>query len=313
MKHRLGLSLLIAAHRVRNRLSRGQGDRVPMPIVVGAPRSGTTLLRMMLDSHPELAVPPETGFLVPALRIWGPSVYRRRAFFRLVTGSPAWGDHGVPADDFWRQLESVEPFSVSEGLRCFYRTYAARFGKARWGDKTPIYGLYILGIEQLLPEARFIHLIRDGRDVALSLREVWFSPSRDMRELARYWRRHVSTTRAQGGSCRHYLEVRFEDLVRDPASTLKGICAFCGLSYDPRMTDYHLRAPERLREHKARRGPDGSVLVSHEQRLVQQRMTMRPPDLARVGTWRKGMLPSERRAFEDVAGRFLGELGYETH
>lgn len=75
------------------------------------------------------------------------------------------------------------PALLAEGVRLFYRLYARRHGKARWGDKTLLYRLHLTEIEKILPEAHFIHSIRDGRDVALSLREVWFAPSQDISAL----------------------------------------------------------------------------------------------------------------------------------
>jgi hypothetical protein len=291
-------------------------ESVPMPLIVGAPRSGTTLLRLMLDAHRELAIPPETGFLIPALYMAGAGVTLRRSFFNLVTQYPpravGWQDFGIPADEFWHALARLEPFSVSAGLRCFYQLYAARFGKSRWGDKTPAYGGHMVAIEQGLPEAHFIHIIRDGRDVALSLRQVWFSPGQDMRLLAKTWRRDVSVTRAQGRRCAHYLEVRYEALVRNPVAVLSQICAFLSLEYEPQMATYYQRAPERLAEHQARVRSDGRVIVTRDQRRAQQRLTTCPPDPSRIYHWKRTMPREEREQFEKVAGPLLAELGYEV-
>ena len=110
-----------------------------MPIIVGAPRSGTTLLRFMLDSHHDMAIPPETGFLVLARRFKRTGDELRREFFTALSDPPAWKDFGIPADSFWDALLKIHPFSAAEGYRSFYRMYAARFGKDRWGDKTPLY------------------------------------------------------------------------------------------------------------------------------------------------------------------------------
>jgi len=62
------------------------------------------------------------------------------------------------------ELQKITPFHVDAAIRCFYRLYAAQLGKERWGDKTPSYGRHMRAIEQVLPEACFIHIIRDGRD-----------------------------------------------------------------------------------------------------------------------------------------------------
>ena len=286
----------------------------PMPILVGSPRSGTTLLRLMLDSHPEMAIPPETAFLPAAQDLEGQGDELRERFFeRIVTfpaSAPAWGDFGIRKEDFHARLQEIRPFSVAEGFRLFYRMYAARFGKPRWGEKTPLYCHHLPYLQNLFPEARFIHIVRDGRDAAVSLRERWFSPGFEIEVQARHWRDNVAAARRDGPACRHFLEVRFEDMVQDPEAVLRRICGFVELPYHPDMLRFPERAPERLEEHRTRYRPDGSVLVSHEERLRQQAHTRRPPDPAKIGLWRQALLAEEARRFEEIAGDLLDAYGY---
>lgn len=288
---------------------------LPMPIIVGSPRSGTTLLRLMLDSHPELAIPPETGFLKLGPKFKGRGDDLRRKFFHTLTNYPetfnAWPDFEISEEAFWAALTEIEPFTVADGYRVFYRLYAARFGKARCGDKTPLYCLEIETIRKVLPEARFIHIIRDGRDAALSLRKMWFSPGREIETQAAYWRRCVLAGRKAGVNSFDYLEVRFEDLILKMRETLNRICAFIHLEYDDAMTRYYTRAPARLQEHKGRSRSDGTEIFSQEQRLLQQRHTTEPPDAARVFAWKSVMGAEERERFQLVAGDLLKDLGYE--
>src|SRR6185295_19563848 len=95
----------------------------PMPVIVGAPRSGTTLLRFMLDAHAELAIPPETGFLAIGRSIRGADKDIRQEFFDAVTtfppDAPAWDDFGIPRAQLWSLLCDITPFSVAEGYRTF--------------------------------------------------------------------------------------------------------------------------------------------------------------------------------------------------
>jgi hypothetical protein len=299
----------------RHKSRRVASDRPPAPFIVGSPRSGTTLLRLMLDSHPRLAIPPETGFLPRTLFAFaGSEEHRRRAFVDALvnfpSGAPAWQDFGIESRTLLAELRKITPFTVDEGLRCFYRLYAARFGKPRWGDKTPTYGRHLRAIERVLPEACFIHLIRDGRDVALSLRNLWFSPGTDMGTLAGQWCRDVTASRRESLRCRRYLELRYEALVLQPEQTLKRVCAFIEIDYDGTMTKYHDRAPARLLEHRARIGTRDEIVASHEQRLAQQGATMSPPDCSRIFGWKRQMLEHERAAYEAVAGSLLASLGY---
>ena len=286
-----------------------------MPVIVGAPRSGTTLLRFMLDSHPDLAIPPETGFLVlgadPSLRREGAT---REEFFSAITrfpeDSPAWQDFGIPADLFRAELERIEPFRAPDAYRAFYRLYAERMGKSRWGDKTPTYCLHMETIRDLLPEAHFLHIIRDGRDVALSLRQTWFSPGPDMKSQALLWQNCVLSAREQAQRCPAYMEVRYEELIQAPRPALEAVCRFLSLEFHSSMLSYFTRVPERLKEHRARLRVDGSVVVTREQRLRQQHLTARPPDRSRVFAWRQTMTRRERIEFERFAGEGLRACGY---
>jgi hypothetical protein len=286
-----------------------------MPIVVGAPRSGTTLLRFMLDAHPDLAIPPETGFLRLGTRFKATQPGVREAFARAIVGyppeAPGWQDFGVPEESFRDALQDLDPFSVSEGFRAFYRLYAARFGKPRWGDKTPLYCMEIETIRRTLPEVRFIHLIRDGRDSSLSLRGLWFSPGPRIETQATYWRKCVLRAREAGVGRSDYLEVRYEDLVRRPRDTIEQVCAFVDLDFRDEMVRPHLRSPDRLSEHRGRWRPDGTSLVTAEQRLQQQRRTMEPLDERCVFGWKSTMADEERARFRRVAGDLLEALGYE--
>lgn len=307
---------LAAVHAMRRCWYRKRSaPNPPAVFIVGSPRSGTTLLRLMLDAHPQLAIPPETGFIPETLScIGGTDKIRQRAFceklINFPAGAPAWCDFGISRRELFNEVQAIVPFQLDEAIRCFYRLYAGRFGKSRWGDKTPNYGLYAPAIRSMLPEASFVHIIRDGRDVALSIRDLWFAPGKDMSSLARQWRHDVSFTRKRSAGCRRYIEIRYESLVREPEPELRKICEFIELNYDPAMLRYHERAPARLREHRARVHIDGRTLVTAEARLAQQKLTTVPPDTSRISSWKTEMHAHERAEYEAVAGPLLRALGY---
>lgn len=285
-----------------------------MPFIVGSPRSGTTLLRLMVDSHPLLAIPPETGFFFKIARFTGTADERRAEFGARLTRSTgidgSWRDFGLSSEEFLARLQSIQPFDVAEGLRLFYRMYADTQSKPRWGDKTPLYCRNLCEIQDLLPEARFIHILRDGRDVAASLRRQWFSPGPSIEAQALYWRRNVEAARQHARRCRHYHEVRYEDLVRDPEPALRRICSFIELDFDAAMLRYWQRAPERLTEHAARVRENGEVMLSAEQRRSQQSHVLQPPDAGRIGTWKSTLTRVEKLRFRLVAGGLVRALGY---
>jgi hypothetical protein len=191
-----------------------------------------------------------------------------------------------------------------------YRLYAARFGKSRWGDKTPIYYSHMAVIQRVLPEARFIHVVRDGRDVALSHAGLWFGPGAH-EDAALWWVSRVQDARRQADLVPAYLEVRYEDLITDTESTLRRICQFLRLPWQTCMLDYYRRAGERLAElNRDVPAPDGSRIVRGEDRLGIFERTTHPPDAERVARWRRELPADQLATFEHTAGSMLREFGY---
>lgn len=188
---------------------------------------------------------------------------------------------------------------TGEAIAAIYEAYAARAGKPRWGDKTPMYMRHLRLLERLFPDAQYVHLIRDGRDAALSFLRMpagtytrtWAHPD-TAAEFACLWRTEVRAARElrrRVGSSR-YLEVRYEDLVNRPEVVIRRICEFAGLPYESAMLDYA-----------------GAVDVSrkpHQQRLLQ-------PLTPGVRDWRTQMTDEDVGAFESIAGDLLAALGYE--
>lgn len=282
----------------------------PAPFIVGVERSGTTLLRLMLDSHPDLAIPFETHFLHRLVA--APPGLTAAGFLDLVTASPSWPNLGVPQDRLATALAMLSPFSAAEGARAFYRLAAARSGKPRWGDKTPPYLRCMPAIARLLPEARFVHLIRDGRDAALSSRGLWFGLGDDPRAAARAWMAQIVQARNDARLLPHYLEVRYEDLVLDPEATLTRICGFLDLPFDAAMLDYHRTAGARLAEVVRPFGRGEAATFSPQDFVAIHERTQQPPDAGRVERWRRELPAADLKRFERVAGKLLRSLGYET-
>ncbi|MFL5819908.1 MAG: sulfotransferase family protein [Solirubrobacteraceae bacterium] len=297
--------------RVRRHLARREPTQ-PAPFVVGVTRSGTTLLRLMLDAHPQLAVPPETHFALEVIAAFKEGPVTPERFVAIVTGHRRWPDFGLDADVLRARVSEAQPLAAGPALRAFYRYYADQAGKPRWGDKTPGYLRKMSSIERALPEARFIHLIRDGRDVAVSITGLHFGP-RSVPKAAHRWAKRIRVAREQGRRVGHYTEVRYEDLVLEPEATLRRICAFVELDWDPAMLDYHDRAADRLQEitRDLPRSREGEVIRA-DQRVGIHALASRPPQSDRVGRWRTEMSDSDQAAFVETAGDLLAELGYPT-
>jgi hypothetical protein len=281
----------------------------PVPFVVGVGRSGTTLLRLMLDAHPKLAIPPETYFGAAVV------AFEREGTERavdVILESQLWPDCGLCADEFRRRVDRRSPANVGELLRTFYELYAEKRGKRRWGDKTPHYVESMAVIRDVFPEARFVHIVRDGRDVALSLTPLWFSPG-DLTTVAEFWSQTLISARCQARElpADAYKEVKYEDLVREPTATLKELCAYLELDWNPSMLEYHRQAPRRIAVESAERQRNGRT-ISSQQRIGIHELVGHAPRADRAGRWQKEMSAADRRVFQVVAGDIMETFGYES-
>jgi hypothetical protein len=272
--------------------------------VVGVGRSGTTLLRLMLDAHPHLAIPPETHFV--------PEVIKDAAVDAIIAAR-GWGDFGLDPTVLRERVAALDRDRPADVLRAFYELYAEQQGKPRWGDKTPIYVTAMRPIARTLAEARFVHLIRDGRDVAVSRRRRGMGVGKPMADTARRWRKRIEDARHDARRLRgRYLELRYEDLVANPEPALRRICELVELEFDPAMLAHEHGASERLAELGGDLpAAEGRKPRPGEERLAAHALAARPASSERSGAWRTEMSTAERAEFEAVAGDLLAKLGYD--
>jgi hypothetical protein len=305
-RYRQRASIVLAGRRLRGRTP----EPAPAPFVCGVTRSGTTLIRLMLDSHPDLAIPGETHWVPKLIKAQERRKHSADELADLIIDHKRWGDFHLDATDLRARFEALDPVTAADAIRAFYFLYAEREGKSRYGDKTPGYVKDMRRLQRVLPEARFVHIIRDGRDVSLSHLRMNWGPE-TYAQSARLWRNRIRKARKMAPSIDHYMEVYFEDLVADTEGVIRRVCDFVELDFDPVMLDYHERAEERLAE-KARdlprkNRPDQPA----ETRLDSHRLAKEPPRSDRVGMWRERMTPEEVAEYEAVAGDMLVTLGYE--
>jgi hypothetical protein len=234
----------------------------------------------------------------------------------LLTTHRRWGDFNLDPDELRTRLEAADRLDATTAARCFFGLYADGQDKPRWGDKSPRYAVNMPLIKRTLPEARFIHLIRDGRDVALSALKGRDPRPEKVEVTARRWKRRLA--RARGAAERvPYIEVRYEDLLTDTEAQLRRICEFTELAWDPAVMTYYERAEERLQEmgdalpaqHPDR--VEGKEERRRSRRMKRHALATTPPDPDRIAVWRRRMDPASLAAFEEIAGDELAELGYE--
>jgi Sulfotransferase family len=284
----------------------GKGRRVnPYVFLVGSARSGTTLLRRIVDAHPEIAITPETH--------WVPRWYEQRAgvtpegmvtpeLLDRLSSYRRFARFEVQREDLERLLEGDGPVSYSTFVSGFYDLFGRRRGKRLVGDKTGEYARRIPTLHELWPRARFVHLIRDGRDVCLSVldwkerpgasRFVTWQEDR-VATTAFWWKRNVQLAREAGARLppELYYEVRYEALVTRAEEECRALCNFLDVSFDDSM----------LRFHEGR---------TRTERGLSPKSAWLPitPGLR---DWRSQMRSDDVERFEAAAGDLLDELGYE--
>jgi uncharacterized membrane protein YkvA (DUF1232 family) len=247
------------------------------PIVIGGcGSSGTTLVRHILNRHPAIFCGPESTLFLS--RITSPDDLADRFGFER------------PEVSGWRRAAR----SRVEFIERFQRACLARSGKQLWADKTPENLRCFPQIRRRFPQAKFVHVIRDGRDVACSLRQArWMSLEKitggadraspeAFEACVRYWAERVRFGRGLAGDPRYH-EVRYEDLLARPQETLKALTAFLGVPWDPALLDAEDGAAERAAA---------------------------PLSRASVGRWRQELSAAEAEIVQRHAGDLLIDLGY---
>ncbi len=270
-------------------------------IVVGCPRSGTTLLQLMLHSHRRIAVPPETRFVIDAYdrrREFGDlrDPANRRALGEWITKrrESVFHDLGLDADAVTEEIVSGPP-TLGSALATVFQAYARRHGKARWGDKRPTYIQHLDHILRLFPDAQVVHVIRDGRDCVASLKEMsWYK--KDTNHAISTWAQAVDAgrraARTLGPSSYH--ELRYEDLVADPEAVLRELCGFLEEEYDPAMTE-----PSRV----------AKTAVPAQKHWHER--THGAVTTGRIRSWEQRLDPAEIALAEAALGGRMREYGYE--
>jgi hypothetical protein len=271
----------------------------PYVFIVGCPRSGTTLLRRILDAHPQLAITRETHWITQEAvdRPVGPDLLARLATVERFARME------VDQAELERLLARPQPVSYAEFVSAVFDLYGKAHGKRLVGDKVPGYVMEMPHLHRLFPHARFVHLIRDGRDVCSSAldwkrmhsvfakRPGWEADR--VATTALWWEQRVRAGRAAGAQLGDglYRELRYEALVTDPERTCRALCDFLDVPYSDRMLAFN----------EGRERDDAALSAKRAWRPIT-------PGLR---NWRTEMAGDDAERFEAAAGPLLDELGYE--
>lgn len=278
----------------------------PYAFAGGCPRSGTTLLQRMLHHHPLLAMVNDSHFIPQCVPKGVPpsDMELTPQLVECVRSYPRFKRLHLPDAAVDRAERGAGTYA--EFVSHLYTEFAMAHGKRLAGEKTPDYIRRIPVLQTLFPWARFLHVIRDGRDVALSVLD-WATkdgrirgPSRSplwheepVAATALWWMRFIVKGRRDGSTLgsERYLEVRFERLVANPRDTLHEVLSFLELPYAEETLQYHERTTE----------PNGG----------RSAKSASLPPTPGLRDWRKQMSSRDVELFEGLAGPLLGDLGYE--
>ena len=267
--------------------------------IIGSGRSGTTLLRLLLSNHSRIHIPPETWFIIPLIQelpLDRPlSADEVQKALRIIVNHYRWPDMEIGDGDLRGRATQLCAPRLREIIDLVYGLLLAKSGKARLGDKTPPYIAIVPEIAELYPGARFIHLVRDGRDVSISYIELTYE-CRFYDGKRFEWISSLDKALAYRRSAysEQILEIKYEDIVRTPEITLARICNFLGESYEPAMITRGLQVEA----------------IPERERIIHGKIN-RPMSASSVSIWRQKLSAPECFLMESCLHKHLVEFGYE--
>lgn len=279
--------------------------------ILGNPRSGTSLFRLMLNAHPSVIAPPECGFM----QWWYNKYYdweqkdnftnRLDQFLEDLFNSKKIEIWNIEKIDIKEYIQNQSPKNYNELTACIYLAYGYKRAEVNCIiDKNNYYIHHLDWLTKMWPKAKFIHIIRDGRDVACSYRGVntlktvsEYKPilPQKIENIAEEWVKNNINIRELFGAYKYHL-VRYEDLLKHPAKTLGKICEYLEINFDNQMLMYYDLKEDYLKEPK--------------KTLDWKKKTKEKPDPKRIGQYLSVLDKDEIESFENIAVKQLQEYGY---
>ena len=264
--------------------------------VIGLSRSGTTLIRDLLNRHDQVNLPKAESHFIPMLvKQFGETpdlndpVIRRRMVRMIAASTYAsiMANRGQPIDPD-AILARMPRTDLCDFLGFLFRRCAEEPGRTDtiWGDKTPNYLMHVPMLKRICPEARFLHIVRDVRDRCISVRGMW---RKNLYRAADQWEEHILYSRGFADRFgRDYTEIHYEELLRDPPAVLRGVCDFLEIPFQDKMTQLQ-RPVQRFGDARNR-----SEIVRDN-----------------TGKYRSRISKAELLRIEQVAWPMMIEMGYE--
>lgn len=269
--------------------------------IVGSGRSGSTLLRMILASHSRIAIPPETWFIIPlAKQIPINLILTKHDIDKavgIITSHYRWPDMGIDRKELSSWVKDLHQPRLKDIIDLVYNHHLLKEKKLRWGDKTPPYIKIVPELAVMYPEAKFIYIVRDGRDVTKSFQDKkWFGKwlyknTSEWKESVLYYNSYKKSNLAG-----NFFEVKYEDLILNLDVTTRNICNFIGENFEPEMLFWE--------QHLSGKIPKREIHI-HEK-------LFRRPKQSDVRRWENGMSFIEVLVTESFIGQELISAGYDT-
>lgn len=276
----------------------------PPIFIVGANRSGTTLLRLILNAHSRIAVPDEliyfdsylAGIPVERWRNPGLSSEAYEAFVDRFLSKNCRPLDELDRGQLKKEILAGRP-DFKRPYRCALEAWARHYGKERWGEKTPGNLFYADVILDMFPEARFLYVVRDPRAGVASMQEVSFFPD-DVIFNALSRRKHDTEGRAlleRHVPSAQRRTVQYEDLVRDPEASTRSMCHFLDEPFEPQMLRFHEKADRYMKE-KAKQSYNAAAT--------------RPITDDRIDAWKDQLTLDQVATVEHVCADIMRGFGY---
>lgn len=281
------------------------GNSSPI-FIVGAERSGTTLLRLVLTSHSDICIPPESTFFVDQFAKYARRDLLQEAELRTFVNDlyqdekfTEWKVHREYLTD---EILRNAPLSYSSAASTVYRCYLGQKdpGAKVWGDKNPVYIFHLPKIFSSFPNAKVIHIIRHVCGVYNSAKHSAFNRHYGeglLHVVSRNWAKALATTKRYDAHS-NVLSVKYEGLLEDPKSTLMSICAFLGMDFQESMLEFY------------RKNIEDELVPAR--RLEWHSLTLQPILQERAKAWQRELNQEEIEYLELVHQSRLRQLEYDT-
>ncbi|MEI6122633.1 MAG: sulfotransferase [Bacteroidota bacterium] len=282
-------------------------NAIPFFFVVGRARSGTTLLRCLLDAHPEISIPLECAFIIHLQGKYGKcslwDTQTLQEFYHDLLKYPKFHFWTVDTEQLKKDLQACAGATTYSSIcRVVYAHFKSFFPKTDiklLGDKNPSYSFHTKQLVKLFPEAKFIHITRDYRDNIISMIQAKFE-AKIYSSLAYRWKfANKQTLKQKNKTPEKFYTLRYEDLVALPEFYMRQICEFLGVDFVPEMINYHAKLDEMRKIYPT------DLINRHHKSLFQ------PINTDKIYAWKHLLTEKQIKICDTVVGPFAEKMGYE--